>query len=143
MKIIECLNCGNKISKSICPHCATSNQVEYFRGTNKKSITISIKENMPTAEEAKRKVDHGLQDGKRNGVKIIKFIHGYGSTGKGGVLRKVVRQHLQQMNYGLIITGEKFSVHDKSTKELIHDFPILRKDYDLNKQNKGITIFAL
>jgi hypothetical protein len=48
--------------------------------------TINLELDLPTLDEARRKVIAELRAAKREGVRVLKVIHGYGSTGKGGRL---------------------------------------------------------
>lgn len=142
MGLITCNMCGSEIIEPICPHCKSSNQIEYYGKINKKIVTILIKENMPSIKEAIQEIDSKFQINLKLGVKIIKVIHGYGSSGIGGALQNAIRNHLRQKKEGQLIIGEQFSNNNKSTKRLFHDFPQLKKDKDFNKKNKGISIFV-
>lgn len=39
---------------------------------------------MPLVDEAVRRMHMGIQEMKVSRVKVVKLIHGYGSTGRGG-----------------------------------------------------------
>ena len=41
---------------------------------------------MPTLEDARRLVIEEIRKAKREGAKVLKVIHGYGSSGTGGKL---------------------------------------------------------
>ena len=47
---------------------------------------INVKADLPALEEARRLVIEEIKRAKRDGVRVLKIIHGYGSTGKGGTL---------------------------------------------------------
>ena len=49
---------------------------------------IDIEYGMPTVDVAMPLLSARLRSMKKSGVKAVKIIHGYGSTGKGGRLRK-------------------------------------------------------
>lgn len=49
-----------------------------------KIITLNIKSDMPTVEEARKRLLTELQRAKAKGAKAMKLIHGYGSSGVGG-----------------------------------------------------------
>jgi len=136
--------CGNEIEKAICPYCNTSNQSEYYSPKLLKRVdTVNIKENTPTVEEALRNADRLISQSKMNGIKVLKIIHGYGSTGVGGAIRIAVRQKLRKLNYGKMIVGEEFTTMDQNTQILLNQFPDLKSDSDLNNNNLGVTFFIL
>ena len=141
---IICRMCGNEIEKAICPYCNTSNQSEYYSPKLLKRVdTVNIKENTPTVEEALRNADRLISHSKMNGIKVLKIIHGYGSTGVGGAIRIAVRQKLRKLNYGKMIVGEEFTTMDQNTQILLNQFPDLKSDSDLNNNNLGVTFFIL
>jgi hypothetical protein len=74
-------------------------------------------------------------------LRIIKVVHGYGSSGKGGTGRETVRNWAFQNRGRLrsVIDGERFAFGDAATEELIGEFGPLG-DEDLNAGNPGITI---
>jgi hypothetical protein len=45
-----------------------------------------VEAGLPTLDEARRLVIEEIKGAKREGVKVLKVIHGYGSSGKGGAL---------------------------------------------------------
>lgn len=56
-------------------------------------LTLNIKHDMPTVDQARRLILE-LDRAKKQGYKAIKLIHGYGSIGKGGVLKDALRKSL-------------------------------------------------
>ena len=108
---------------------------------------VNIKSDMPTADDAVRRITYNIRNGKSAGVAAVKIIHGYGSTGQGGKIRVKARQYLQsQKNKGLIkdfIPGEDFSIFDERTLKAFQVCDELRKDSDLERHNNGITIVIL
>lgn len=144
--MIICEICGNEINMldENCPFCNNRIKVKNKNkiGPIKIFETINIKEDMPIAKDAIRDMKKKIRSVKQKGVKVVKLIHGWGSTGKGGVLRIAIRNELQKMkNIGIIndyIKGEDFS--KIGNKQLLQRFPELKNDSDLSKKNKGITI---
>lgn len=109
--------------------------------------TVNIKEDMPTVDVALRRVDMMLHLAKSQGDQALKIIHGYGSGGKGGVIRTRARQYLaEQKARGRIrafIPGEEFSIFHEATLKAFDAYPALRQDSDLGRSNDGITIVLL
>ena len=112
-----------------------------------KVITINIKSDMPTVDEARKRLLSELQRARAKGVKAIKLIHGYGSTGVGGKLRDALRSSLsRRRKEGVIqsyVTGEKWSIFEEQGRALLEACPELRGDSDLDRGNEGVTIILL
>ena len=105
---------------------------------------VRIKEGMPTADEARRRLATELELARRRGVRLIKLIHGYGSKGVGGKLRGAMRRALAEQQaagrVGRVVTGEDWSIFDATARALLDDYPELRQDPDLERGNAGITL---
>jgi hypothetical protein len=108
---------------------------------------LNIEAGLPTVEEARQLLLAEVKQCKQTGVKALKVIHGYGSTGKGGALRGALRTSLlRRKKEGLVtrvIFGEKWSVFEEDARVAIEHCPDLRNDRDLNRSNEGITIALL
>jgi hypothetical protein len=105
---------------------------------------INLEAGFPTVEQARQTMLRELEAARRAGYKGVKLIHGYGSSGAGGEIRLAVGRALQDLrkqgSVTEIIYGEDWSVSDPTTWSLIKRFPELKKDADLNRRNRGITI---
>jgi hypothetical protein len=108
---------------------------------------INIKADMPTADDAVRRITYHLHSSKKLGYKALKIIHGYGSTGAGGKIKVRARKYLdEQKRRGAIkyyIPGEDFSIFDGATLSAFADCGDLRGDPDLERHNNGMTIVIL
>jgi len=75
-------------------------------------------------------------------LRAIKVVHGYGSTGKGGVTREIVRnwafRHRKRMR--AVIEGELYTVPGGETEAMIREIGP-PGDPDLGMRNPGITLF--
>jgi hypothetical protein len=109
--------------------------------------TLNIEAGLPTLEEARRMVAGEIQSAKRDGVRVLKVIHGYGSSGKGGTLCIGLRKSFGlRKKEGIIrdfIPGEDFSIFNEPVLNLLQVAPDLRGDPDLNATNEGVTILWL
>lgn len=109
--------------------------------------TVNVKEDMPSVQQARARLHGEISSAQRSGVKVLKIIHGYGSTGVGGDLRIALQSTLRQMvgrrEIRECIYGENWRTSDEHTWELLRRMPELKKDTDLGKANKGITIAVL
>ena len=108
---------------------------------------IHIEYGMPTVDVAMPLLTERLRSLKKSGVKVVKIIHGYGSTGKGGRLRKATLTLLDELKKGGSIRdfvgGEQWSKFELRTLTLIDRMPQLYKDQDLERSNRGITVVFL
>lgn len=101
-----------------------------------KYITVNLEDGMPSAENAVRRMETAIQGAYARGTKAIKFVHGYGSTGKGGAIKAALREQLPRLPHvKAVIPGEEFSS--------VKDIPFMENDPDRNRANPGITIAVL
>jgi hypothetical protein len=110
-------------------------------------VTINLEEGRPTADVAIRRLKDELARVKVQRAKAVKLIHGYGSSGTGGVLRIAVRKELERMkNRGAIkvfVPGENFEIFSLDTIKMLDSCNTLRNDRDLGRFNNGITMVLL
>jgi hypothetical protein len=109
--------------------------------------TIDLERGMPLAREALAQLERELAIARQTHCFALKFIHGYGSSGVGGDLRIAVQKRLRELqNDGAIracIFGEDWSTSDTQTWELLKLHPELKRDPDLGRSNRGITVVLL
>jgi adenosylmethionine-8-amino-7-oxononanoate aminotransferase len=102
---------------------------------------------MPPVPEALQRMNRELALARQEKIKLLKFVHGYGSSGEGGDIRVAVQKHLIELTRnGRIrncIFGENWSKSDESTWKLIQSQTELKSDPDLGRRNHGITIVVL
>lgn len=83
-------------------------------------IVVNLESGMPTVDRAMIQLRQTLLTAKSRRTDVIKLIHGYGSTGKGGAIRSAVRRELNlRAEAGEIrcyICGEDFSPFDESSR---------------------------
>jgi hypothetical protein len=72
---------------------------------------------------------------------VVKIVHGYGSSGRGGSTREIVRNWLFRQRGRLlaVIEGEHYSLLDPETVRL-RDATGPLPDPDLDAANGGVTI---
>jgi hypothetical protein len=102
---------------------------------------------MPQVHEALQRLDRELTLARQEKAKLLKLIHGYGSTGAGGDIRIAVQKRLLEMaQNGQIrgcIFGENWSKSEDAAWKLLQSHPELKSDSDLGRRNRGITIVLL
>jgi hypothetical protein len=108
---------------------------------------INLEEGFPTRDQAYQKLEAALVRAHKDHIAVVKVIHGYGSTGAGGVLRFAIRSFLRQRKdkgeIAAFVNGESWSSFDERSKVLFSKVPELLMDQDVGKGNKGITLVLL
>ena len=71
--------------------------------------TINLEAGFPTVDDARRRLVSEMQSAKARGVRVIKVIHGWGSSGEGGKLgpaiRKSLRLRVKEGKASLVLPG--------------------------------------
>jgi hypothetical protein len=102
---------------------------------------------MPLVAEALQRLERELAIARQEKAKLLKLVHGYGSTGAGGDIRIAVQKRLLELTQnGLIrgcIFGENWSKTDEQTWKLLQAHAELKSDSDLGRHNRGISIVLL
>ncbi len=109
--------------------------------------TFNVEAGLPTLDEARRLVAAEIKRARRDGVKVFKVIHGYGSSGKGGALCIGLRKSFGlRKKEGVIrdfVAGEDFTIFNDAVLALLEAVPELRGDPDLGATNEGVTVLWL
>src|SRR5512137_1104143 len=109
--------------------------------------TFNVEAGLPTLDEARRLVIEEIKLAKRVGARVLKVIHGYGSSGKGGALCVGLRKSFGlRKKEGVIkdfVAGEDFTVFNDTVLALLEAVPELRGDPDLGAIYEGITVLWL
>jgi len=109
--------------------------------------TFNVEAGFPSLDEARRLVLGEIRTARREGVRVLKIIHGYGSSGKGGKLNIGLRKSFAlRKQEGVIrdcIPGEDFSIFNPTVLTLLEAVPELRGDPDLDATNEGVTVLWL
>ena len=109
--------------------------------------TLNIKEDMPPADVAVCQLELEIEAYKNSDIGALKVIHGYGSHGKGGEIKKLLGKKLEEWKkQGKIldyIKGEQFSSLAINKHNIAVKYPQLLLDSDLKNYNNGITVLLL
>ena len=109
--------------------------------------TVNLEIGMPTADEAVSRMNLGFMDMRAAHVRVVRLIHGYGSTGRGGKIRTAVRKELELLKtrrkIRAYVIGEDFGPYSAESRSLVDQFPEIARDQDYGKCNHGITIVVL
>lgn len=110
-------------------------------------LVVNIKENSPTVEEAMAKFDLELESAKLQNAKVLKVIHGYGSSGVGGAILRKLKQTLPLLKRTKQIkdyfSGATFNLVNQTVFALAKKVPDLLYDEDFSTQNIGVTFIIL
>lgn len=123
-------------------------EVPAARAAGRRSVgVLNLEAGMPTVEEAIRRMCAGLQEMRSGGVRVVRLIHGYGSTGRGGRLRISVRAELGRLKRSRriadFVPGEDFGPFGEAGRRLADRWPEAARDPDWGKDNQGITMVLL
>lgn len=109
--------------------------------------TLNIEAGYPTLEQARKTMLLEIARAKQAGERVLKVIHGYGSSGRGGKLAVGLRRSFGlRRKEGVIknfITGEDFTIFNPAVLSLLEAVPEVRGDPDLNITNEGVTVLWL
>jgi len=102
---------------------------------------------MPLVREALDRLDRELALAHQEKAKLLKLVHGYGSSGAGGEIRIAVQKRLLELTQNghirACIFGENWSKTDDVAWKLLQSHRELKSDSDLGRRNQGITIVLL
>jgi hypothetical protein len=108
---------------------------------------VNVKEGMPKAFEALARLKNGIGVARARGVRVLSVVHGYGSSGKGGIIREECRKYLDVLRAsGQIadfVYGEDLGKRAPQGKNLLKRFPQLDNYRDCQVENPGITVVVL
>jgi len=109
--------------------------------------TVNLEAGMPGVPQARSRLSSEIRVAQQSGVRVLKVIHGYGSSGVGGDLRIALQSTLRQMAQAKeihdCIYGENWRTSDERSWELLKRMPELKSDSDLGRGNRGITLVVL
>jgi len=145
----DCTECGNPIdnAKSVCPFC-NCHQTGGLTFKVKKNfyITINLEQGMPSADEASLKFEREINSA-RGHVKVVRVIHGWGSTGVGGKIKVRVHQRCEDLlSKGKIkqfVLGENYSESTNAGRALLQQFNDLKKTLRTDRLNPGISFIEI
>jgi hypothetical protein len=105
----------------------------------------NVKENMPTKLEAGKLLAEFIKQHKNE--KVIKIIHGYGSTGVGGSIKQIVHKSLRNKRKSkeikAFIPSEaifELQGFDEDISKYLH---LIKNDIDAKRPNDGVTFVIL
>ena len=104
---------------------------------DKKIYTIDLREGLPDVDAALRILEYQFASAAAIGERVVKVVHGCGSTVRGGGRLRNDRR------VGLAVKGENFAVENPQARYLVEKFPHVAADEDLGQHNEEITLFFI
>jgi len=140
-----CPTCGNPLegNGTTCPYCGTSVSSGGGGTRRKRCPVVNLETGRPTVAEALAKLERGIETERRQGAKVLKLIHGYGSSGKGGSLRDAVRRALPALERQGLVRSHVAGEHFTKGSAIVRQFPWLADDADVGRGNRGVTMVVL
>ena len=114
----------------------------------KNIYVLNVENNKLTVNEALAQIEAEINALKLlNTPCVLKVIHGYGSSGNGGEIKKNLPRFLHYLKVKAKIcdhtANSKFSPLSTKYKEYTKQFPELVLDSDLKNLNPGITLIFI
>lgn len=108
---------------------------------------VNIEAGMPTVEVGQKRLYLEIVTARSQGIRFLKVIHGYGSSGVGGRLKKGILEFLAaKKKDGFIkafVPGEDWNIFTQAARDIMEQCNDFRKDKDLGNSNPGITIVLI
>lgn len=146
----DCTECGNPIPdvKAVCPFCDRhQTAVALTRKKDVGFLTVNLEQGLPSAEEAILKMEREIHQGRQHGAKVLRIIHGWGSSGTGGKIKLEVHRRLEVLHRkGAIknyVPGENYSELTNAGRDLLQRHPGIRKTLTSDRNNLGISLVEL
>lgn len=143
---IPCAVCGNEFAPAFlhCPFCGAERQAKP-RAPRRTSRTINLEKGLPTVAQALTRLHQEILQARAEGYRALVLIHGYGSSGEGGSIRREVRRQLnllrEQKQISDFLPGEECGRRAGRARQLTRRLPFLADH--LRAPNPGITIVIL
>lgn len=107
----------------------------------------NVKQFSPSVEESLGLIEIEIEKCKREGIKVLKVIHGYGSNGVGGAISVALKQKLIIWKKHKLIEdylfGADWNAYNKKATNILFKYPSIPPDNDFNHGNMGMTILIL
>lgn len=147
-----CEICGNEIGAgtATCRFCGSRQEPHAASAVSRKVFrqhVVNIEKGMPVVEDALRHLAMAVAEAKQRKIQVLLVIHGYGSSGRGGKIRRECRKNLDYMvsrgELNSYLPGEDFSRRSGRTKTLLQRYPQLADDRNFDRGNQGVTLVIL
>lgn len=108
---------------------------------------INIKKDNPNVDYALFLIDEEIRYSRAVGNRVVIIIHGYGSHGQGGAIKKGVKVYLPILKKKGIITSFVFGENWGETNPVVKEIERISPDIILNENlshiNSGVSVILL
>ncbi len=108
---------------------------------------VNIKEDNPNADYAMYLLDEEIKYSRAVGNRVIVVIHGYGSHGRGGVIREYIKEYLPQLKKHRkikdYVLGENWGETNDTKKLICEICPEAILNEHLTGVNPGMSVVLL
>ncbi len=142
-----CELCGNEVDSRAtrCPFCGAKRTLPNKKSEIPQYRIVNLEKGLPIVRDALKRMQNELETSKLHGYRVLVLIHGYGSSGKGGAIRKGVRDRLQYLldrnEINDFLQGEDCEKRSGRFRQAMRRFPFLGRV--IRKPNPGITLVIL
>ncbi|MDW7772791.1 MAG: hypothetical protein SCH71_07875 [Desulfobulbaceae bacterium] len=142
-----CEVCGNEVAVEAvrCPFCGYIRVATKYKRKIPGFRIINLEKGMPPVPDALQRMHNEIRVAHLQDERLLIFIHGYGSSGRGGAIRGEVRRQLQyrldKKEINDFLPGENCYRRSGHFRQLVRRFPVLEKL--VKRPNPGITIVIL
>ena len=145
-----CSTCGNPVSDAAvtCPFCGHPLSPESFaaRGSDD-CLSVNLEWYMPSVADAQARLREEVARARESRARLLRVVHGWGSSGKGGKLAAGVRQVLEALaGRGEIrgfVNGEELTPAHVRGRALLARHPKWAALSRQDQGNPGVTIVEL
>ena len=108
---------------------------------------VNIKKDNPNADYAMYLLDEEIKYSKAIGNRVIIVIHGYGSHGRGGIIKRELQSYLPHLKRKNIIKdfvfGEKWGELNETKQLICKISPEIILHENLQSINSGVSVILL
>lgn len=147
--LVTCSDCGNPrlVLAPQCPFCGAL-EVLFEQHSRWACQIINLESNMPLVDAALARFHEDLEKLRGKGLRTVKVIHGHGSSGSGGNIRREFRQAMDYGRWGDAIIevyyGEILLPHLPAYKALLQTYPHIKNALTKDMHgNPGVTLLIL
>lgn len=144
-QIAECSECGNPRSLfGECSHCGSVRAPLLATDV----VELNIKRGNPSVDDALDVLSVKIRDLHELGIRAVVLIHGYGSSGEGGRIKKAIHEALELNRYADRVDeyfyGEDVPYGSTAYLDLMKKRPGLKRYLrHFKASNAGMTILLL
>ncbi|MBP5651120.1 MAG: Smr/MutS family protein [Clostridia bacterium] len=105
---------------------------------------VNIKENSPNSDYALYLLDTAIKDAKIENTQVLVIIHGYGSNGVGGLIKRRVRallkKYKKEQKIATFVGGEEWGDTNEDKIFIQSVCPETIVSRDIGNLNSGVTV---